>query len=96
MSSPPPPGKPADERERVRFLVKVSCCGSLWFLYAPAFGTSRMVADKRKIREAAHEMIAQCGAAPAKFGVDLALGRVVDPASVQELTELVNMPQSAP
>ncbi len=60
------------------FSVKVSCCGSQWYLYAPAFGVSRFVSDKERIREEAHDMIAKCGAAPSNFEVDLELGRVMD------------------
>lgn len=64
------------------FSVEVSCCGSQWYLYAPAFGVSRFVSDKGRIREEAHAMIARCGAAPSEFDIDLELGRVVDRAAL--------------
>lgn len=69
----------------MRFLVKVSCYGSQWLVYAPAFGVSRIVSDKRHIRDEAHRMIARCGAAPSKFDIDLELGRVVDKDRIQGL-----------
>lgn len=64
------------------FAVEVSCCGSQWYLYAPAFGVSRFVSDKKRIREEAHAMIAKCGAAPSQFDIDLELGRVIDRAAL--------------
>ncbi|MCX0269469.1 hypothetical protein NLM24_01815 [Nocardia zapadnayensis] len=67
------------------FSVKVSCCGSQWYLYAPAFGVSRFVSDKDAIREEAHAMISACGAAPSKFEVELELGRVVDKSQLEVL-----------
>lgn len=71
------------------FSVKVSCCGSRWYLYAPAFGVSRFVSDKDVIRKEAHEMIAKCGAAPSMFEVELELGRVVDKSELLELRAVV-------
>ncbi|WP_327149139.1 hypothetical protein [Nocardia sp. NBC_01329] len=64
------------------FSVEVSCCGSQWYLYSPAFGVSRFVSDKGRIREEAHAMITKCGAAPSEFDIDLELGRVVDRAAL--------------
>lgn len=69
----------------MRFLVRVSCYGAEWLVYAPAFGVSRIVSDKQRIRDEAHRMIAQCGAAPAEFDVELELGRVVDKSRIQGL-----------
>ncbi|WP_156090811.1 hypothetical protein [Nocardia cyriacigeorgica] len=37
-----------------------------------------MVADKRAVEEAAREMIAACGAAPAVFDVELDVGRFIE------------------
>ncbi|WP_280398158.1 hypothetical protein [Nocardia carnea] len=72
------------------FAVQVSCCGAQWFLYAPAFGVCRFVSDKNAIRAQARDMIAQCSAAPAKFEVDLELGRVVDKAEITSLRALIS------
>lgn len=62
----------------VHFIVKVSCYGSKWLIYVPAFGVTRVVADKTAIRAEARDAIAQCGAAPKVFDIDLELGRVID------------------
>ncbi|MGW0048431.1 hypothetical protein GV791_08005 [Nocardia cyriacigeorgica] len=62
----------------MRFLVKVHCCGAKWLVRVPAFGVSRVVADKQLIEETAREMIAACGAAPAVFEVELDVGRYID------------------
>ncbi|WP_280202265.1 hypothetical protein [Nocardia cyriacigeorgica] len=62
----------------MRFLVKVHCCGANWLVRVPAFGVSRVVADKRAVEEAAREMIAACGAAPAVFDVELDVGRFIE------------------
>lgn len=62
----------------MRFIVRVSCYGSKWLVYVPAFGVSRIVFDKSAIRAEAREAIAQCGAAPEEFEIDLELGRVID------------------
>ncbi|MGI5219606.1 hypothetical protein [Nocardia sp. CA-290969] len=59
-------------------------------MYAPAFGVCRFVADRKAIRAQAHEMIAQCGAAPAEFEVDLELGRVVDKSEIMSLRALIS------
>lgn len=63
----------------MRFLVKVSCCGPQWLVYVPAFGVTRIVQEKNRIRAEASEMIIQCGAAPDEFEIDLVLGRVIEP-----------------
>lgn len=34
----------------MQFIVRMSCYGSQWLVYAPAFGVSRFVADKERIR----------------------------------------------
>lgn len=68
------------------FSVKVSCYGSQWLLYAPAFGVSRLVSEKDAIRKTAHDMIALCGAAPSKFEVELELGRVLEKSDLRILT----------
>ncbi len=62
----------------MRFIVKVSCYGSKWLIYVPAFGVTRVVADKAAIRAEARDAIARCGAAPKEFDIDLELGRVID------------------
>ncbi|MFI2338405.1 hypothetical protein ACH474_33965 [Nocardia rhamnosiphila] len=62
----------------MHFIVKVSCYGSKWLIYVPAFGVTRIVADKTAIRAEARKAIAQCGAAPKMFDIDLELGRVID------------------
>lgn len=69
------------------FSVKVSCYGSRWLLYAPAFGVSRLVEHKSDIRKTARDMIARCGAAPSKFEVELELGRVLDEPSLRTAPE---------
>lgn len=74
------------------FSVTVSCYGSQWYLYAPAFGVSRFVTDKDRIREEAHNMIAKCGAAPSEFDIELELGRVVDKAAMQGIRLVPDQP----
>ncbi|MEU4315418.1 hypothetical protein [Nocardia sp. NPDC024068] len=69
------------------FSVQVSCFGTQWLIYAPAFGVQRIVADKKSIRSEAREMIARCGAAPREFEVELELGRVVDKSEFRLLSE---------
>ncbi|MBF6414555.1 hypothetical protein [Nocardia cyriacigeorgica] len=66
----------------MRFLVKVHCCGPNWLVRVPAFGVSRVVTDKRVIEEAARELIAACGAAPAVFDVELDVGRFIDAGEI--------------
>ncbi|GGL38730.1 hypothetical protein [Nocardia jinanensis] len=74
------------------FTVEVSCCGSQWYLYAPAFGVSRFVSDKERIREEARAMIAKCGAAPSEFEIDLELGRVIDKAVLLGIELVTDQP----
>ncbi|WP_328391526.1 hypothetical protein [Nocardia sp. NBC_00416] len=62
------------------FEVKVSRYGSQWLLSAPAFGLRRIVTDEKTIRQEAYRMIAQCGAAPDSFQVELVWNRALDTA----------------
>lgn len=62
----------------MQFIVEVSCYGSKWLIYVPAFGVTRIVDEKAAIRDEARKAIAQCGAAPRVFDIALELGRVID------------------
>ncbi|MGW5385063.1 hypothetical protein [Nocardia sp. NPDC003963] len=72
------------------FVVEVSCRDDRWLLHAPAFGVSRFVNDEESIREGAHTMIAQCGAAPRDFEIELEF------CSARDETDARNLPATAP
>lgn len=55
----------------MRFEVKVSRYGDRWLISAPAFGVANIVAEETALRDEAHRMISQCGAAPARFEIEL-------------------------
>lgn len=83
-NTPPVPVLPwyrgANQRQgdAVNYVVRVHCCGPSWVVFVPAFGCSCLVEDKRGIEAAARELIQRQSTHVPGFGIDLALGRVIE------------------